>query len=183
MITKAQSMQFLAASVGLNLGVGAALGAIAMPAVKNWYKKLKKPSWTPPDAVFGPVWSTLYAAMGVASWMVFKQGGFAAQKRPLGLYAAQLALNFAWQPLFFKAKRLDVALVDISGVLVLTAATAKAFHDVNPKAGALMLPSVAWVAYAAALNASMLKKNPRAHKNIDTSKKSFAAALGGGKSE
>lgn len=103
------------------------------------------------------------------------------QKKPLGLYAAQLALNFAWQPLFFKAKRLDIALVDISGVLVLTAATAKAFHDVNPKAGYLMLPSVAWVAYAAALNRSLLKKNPSAHKFVDTSKKSFASAVTGPK--
>lgn len=103
------------------------------------------------------------------------------QKKPLALYAGQLALNFAWQPLFFQAKRLDYALVDITGTLVLTAATAHAFHKVNPKAGYLMAPSVAWVAYAAALNASMLKKNVNPHKNIDTDKKSFAAALGGDK--
>lgn len=103
------------------------------------------------------------------------------QRKPLGLYAAQLALNFAWQPLFFKAKRLDLALLDITGTLVMTAATAQAFHKVNPKAGYLMLPSVAWVAYAAALNASLHKKNPGAHKFVDTSKKSFAAAVTGEK--
>ena len=86
------------------------------------------------------------------------------QRKPLGIYALHLAINFAWQPLFFQAKRLDVAMADISALLVMTAATAKAFHKVNPKAGALMLPTVAWVAYAAALNASLLKKNPDAHK-------------------
>eukprot|EP00892_Ulva_mutabilis_P010430 jgi/Ulvmu1/775/UM010_0149.1 len=163
MVTKSQGIKFLVASVGLNLGVGATLGILAVPSIKKWYKKLKKPSWTPPNAVFGPIWSILYTSMGVASWMVFKQGGFSAQKRPLGLYALHLAVNFAWQPLFFQAKRLDVAMVDISALLVMTAATAKAFHKVAPKAGALMLPELAWVAYAAALNAALLKLNPAAH--------------------
>lgn len=105
------------------------------------------------------------------------------QRKPLGIYAAQLALNFAWQPLFFRAKRLDLALLDITGTLVMTAATAQAFYQVNPKAGYLMLPSVAWVAYAAALNASLHQKNPGAHKFVDTSKKSFAAAVKGGKED
>lgn len=86
------------------------------------------------------------------------------QKKPLGIYALHLAFNFAWQPLFFQAKRLDIAMVEISGLLVMTAATAKAFHTVNPKAGYLMAPTVAWVAYAAALNARLLQMNPQAHK-------------------
>lgn len=86
------------------------------------------------------------------------------QKKPLGIYALHLVLNFAWQPLFFQAKRLDIAMVEMSGLLVMTAATAQAFHKVNPKAGYLMAPTVAWVAFAAALNANLLKNNPDAHK-------------------
>lgn len=72
---------------------GAAIGISLREDVSGWYKTLKKPRWNPPAWVFGPVWTVLYSAMGVAAWRVWKAGGGAL---PLGLYAAQLALNFAW---------------------------------------------------------------------------------------
>lgn len=86
------------------------------------------------------------------------------QKRPLSIYAAQLAFNFAWQPLFFLAKRLDYALVDSCLLLATSVATTGAFYKVNKKAGLLFAPTVLWVAYATALNANLLKRNPQAHK-------------------
>lgn len=76
------------------------------------YKTLKKPSWQPPNWLFGPVWTALYAMMGVASWMVWQKAGGAV---PLSLYAVQLALNLAWTPLFFKKHQLTYALADITG--------------------------------------------------------------------
>lgn len=72
---------------------GAAIGISLREDVSGWYKTLKKPRWNPPAWVFGPVWTVLYSAMGVAAWRVWKAGG---GPLPLGLYAAQLALNFAW---------------------------------------------------------------------------------------
>ena len=77
------------------------------------YKRLKKPSWNPPDWLFGPAWTVLYTAMGYASYLVWKAGG---GPLPLGLYAAQLALNLAWSPIFFKVKEIGYAVADITGV-------------------------------------------------------------------
>jgi TspO/MBR family len=76
------------------------------------YKSLKKPSWTPPSWLFGPVWTALYTAMGVASWLVWREGGGWV---PLSLYGIQLLLNFAWSPIFFKQHDIGLALADITG--------------------------------------------------------------------
>ena len=76
------------------------------------YKTLNKPSWQPPNWLFGPVWTALYAMMGVASWLVWQKGGGALA---LSLYAVQLALNLAWTPLFFTKHQLTYALADITG--------------------------------------------------------------------
>jgi translocator protein len=86
------------------------------------------------------------------------------QKVPLSIYAAQLAFNFAWQPIFFIARRLDYAVVDCSLLLASTVATTAAFAKVNKNAACLLAPNVLWVAYACALNANILKRNPKAHR-------------------
>ena len=74
----------------------------------EWYDRLKKPSFNPPNWVFGPVWTTIYACMGISSYLVFKQGGFAAQSVPLALYGTQVVLNLAWSPIFFYFHRIDL---------------------------------------------------------------------------
>ena len=76
------------------------------------YKTLRKPSWTPPDWLFGPVWTALYTAMGYASYIVYKNGGGAL---PLSLYGVQLLMNLAWSPLFFRSHEIGFALLDITG--------------------------------------------------------------------
>lgn len=98
------------------------------------------------------------------------------QSKPLGIYALHLALNFTWHALFFQAKRPDIAMLEILGLLVVTAATAQAFHEVTPVAGYLMAPAVAWVAFAAAINAGLLRSNPRLHKLGASHRKGFPAA-------
>ena len=86
--------------------------------LKTWYPSLRKPSWTPPNWAFPLAWTTLYAAMGAASWLVWRDGGIAEHPLPLALYAAQLLLNWAWSPLFFTAHRLGAALLDAALQLV-----------------------------------------------------------------
>jgi len=79
------------------------------------YKTLRKPRWTPPAWVFGPVWTVLYVLLGFSSWSVWTHGGTGSQSIPLGYYLVTLALNLAWSPLFFKARKLDLALLGVLG--------------------------------------------------------------------
>ena len=79
-------------------GIG---GAVTSPQIENWYATLAKPSWNPPNWVFGPVWSALYLCMAVAAWLVWRQKGWLAARGPLALFGVQLALNTLWSCLFF----------------------------------------------------------------------------------
>ena len=143
---------FLAASL-----VVAVLGGLATAGnVDGWYASADKPAWTPPDAVFGPVWSVLYTVMAVAAWLVWRQGGWGRQRGPLTLYAVQLLLNLAWTPVFFAAERLTAALVVIVALDLVLVATVAAFWRVRPVAGALLLPYLAWSLFATSLNAGFL---------------------------
>ena len=111
----------------------------------------------PPNWIFGPVWTCLYAAMGVASWRVFQAGG---GPLPLGLYAAQLALNFIWTPLFFKVHNLKAASYEITALLGTLVATILAFKEVDETAAMLMLPYLAWTSFATCLTWNIYLNNP-----------------------
>ena len=135
----------------------ASLGAFFMPG--EWYATLKKPSWNPPDWIFGPVWSALYTMMAVAAWLVWKRGGFAAQRRPLTLFLVQLALNAAWTPLFFGLHRPGLAFAEIVMLWLAIAATLAAFRPVSRPAAWLLVPYLAWVSFAAVLNFTLWRLN------------------------
>jgi tryptophan-rich sensory protein len=130
--------------------VGAAASVITRPAVQNWFPDLLKPSFQPPDWLFAPVWVTLYVLMAVAAWRVWRLRGF--NNTPLALYAVQLSLNCAWSFIFFGAHRIGLALIEIATLFVLVVATTIAFWRNDRLAGALMLPYIAWVGFATALN-------------------------------
>ena len=136
----------------------ASLGGLFMPG--EWYASLKKPSWNPPGWIFGPVWTALYTMMAVAAWLVWKRGGFAAQRRPLVLFLVQLALNAAWTPLFFGLHWPGVAFFEIVLLWLAIAATLKAFRPVSRVAAWLLAPYLAWVSFAAALNFTLWRLNP-----------------------
>lgn len=127
---------------------GVGIGLSMRDEVKEWYPTIKKPSWTPPPWLFGPAWTVLYTCMGVASWRVWRAGGGPI---PLGLYAAQLALNFAWSPLFFKRHALGAAAVDITVLLGVLVTTILEFKAVDATAAALMVPYLGWTCFATAL--------------------------------
>lgn len=145
-------------AVTLPVGLGAITGfATREGPQSSWYKSLRKPSWQPPAYLFGPVWSLLYVLMGIASWRVWKAGG---RGQPLVLYGVQLAMNVAWSFLFFNAKSLKWALVNIVALLGVLAATTASFYKVDPVAGYLMTPYLAWVAFATALTYTIYTSNP-----------------------
>ena len=133
------------------------LGGIFMPG--DWYLSLKKPSWNPPGWIFGPVWTALYTMMAVSAWLVWKRGGFAAQRRPLSFFLIQLALNAAWTPLFFGLHWTGAAFVEIVLLWLAIAATLGAFYPVSRVAGWLMVPYLAWVSFAAILNFTLWRLN------------------------
>lgn len=135
----------------------ASMGALFMPG--EWYASLRKPSWNPPGWLFGPVWSALYTMMAVAAWLVWRQGRFAAQRRPLGLFLAQLALNALWTPLFFGLHQPGVAFAEILLLWLAIAWTLAAFWRVHRVAAWLLAPYLAWVSFAALLNFTLWRLN------------------------
>ena len=135
----------------------ASLGAFFMPG--EWYATLKKPAWNPPGWIFGPVWSALYTMMATAAWLVWKRGGFAAQRWPLKLFLVQLALNAAWTPLFFGLHRPGIAFAEIVILWLAIAAALAAFRPVNRTAAWLLAPYLAWVTFAAVLNFTLWRLN------------------------
>ena len=139
--------------------VAAAAGAVTADSVATWYPTLNKPAFTPPDWVFAPAWTVLYAAMAVAGWRVWRKVGFAGGRNALTLFAIQLLLNGAWSFLFFGAQAIGIALVDIVVLLLVIAATTAAFWRIDRIAGLLFVPYLLWVGYATALNAGIWLAN------------------------
>jgi benzodiazapine receptor len=141
-------------------GAAAAGGAATYPRIEGWYAALIKPSWTPPDWLFGPVWTVLYLGMAMAAWLVWRQKGLAAAQGPLILFAVQLGLNVAWSWLFFGHQSPRLGFLDILWLWVAIAATMVAFWRRSTAAGLLFVPYLAWVAFAAVLNYSIWQMNP-----------------------
>ena len=138
----------------------AGIGARASIAAASFYGSLALPSWAPPAQVFGPVWTLLYGMMAVAGWLVWREGGWARQRRPLLLFLAQLVVNALWSWLFFAWRQGGMAFVDIALLWVLILATLVIFWRVRVAAGVLLLPYLCWVGFALALNYVAWRGNP-----------------------
>ncbi len=139
--------------------VAAGIGGAASIQAGPFYAQLVRPEWAPPASVFGPVWTVLYALMGIAAWLVWRVAGFRAAKTALTLFLAQLALNALWSWLFFAWHRGALAFVDILLLWALIVATLIAFWRIRPLAGAMLVPYLAWVSFASALNYSVWQLN------------------------
>lgn len=141
------------------------LGALASADSAPFYMALQRPAWAPPAWLFGPVWSVLYAAMAVAAWQVWRRcGGWRGPAAPaLALFVVQLAANALWTWLFFAARQGGLAFAEIVVLALLVAATAWRFRALGQRAAALLLlPYLAWVLFAAALNLTLWRLNPAA---------------------
>ncbi len=130
----------------------AASGTGAFVSTGGWYESLNKPGWNPPSAIFGPVWLVLYLLMGLAAWLVWREGGWRAQWKVLSCFLVQWVLNAAWTPLFFGLHRPGWALVEIVILWVVVVITGIGFWKVRRLAGLLWLPYFLWLSFAVALN-------------------------------
>jgi benzodiazapine receptor len=155
-VSRTRDVLGLTAFVALCFGVSVLGGRAAVSALTEWYPALRKPSWTPPGWVFGPAWTLLYPLIAVAGWMAWREGH--ARIGPL-LFLLQLALNAAWPWLFFAQRRPDLALVCIVALWVAILGTAVAFWRSSRGAAILLLPYLAWVGFAAALNHAIWRLN------------------------
>ncbi len=124
-----------------------------------WYRQLQRPSFAPPDWVFGPVWTILYTTMAIAAWLVWRRRPQQSVKAPMIAYGTQLALNAAWSPLFFGAHRIDAALIVILLLWSAIATTIFLFWTRSRPAATLLLPYLAWVTFATALNFEFWRLN------------------------
>lgn len=132
------------------------IGAIATSSsVSTWYQSLQKGLLNPPSWVFGPVWTILYLLMGIAAYLVWKQGINERTRPALRLFVIQLLLNMAWSFIFFGLRLPGMALIEIVIMLIAIILTAIAFYRVSRVAGLLFVPYIAWVSFATYLNASI----------------------------
>lgn len=139
----------LIVSIIICLAVGAIAGVFTANSVESWYSKLNKPSFNPPNYLFGPVWTILYVLMGVALYLIWTSNN----KTALTLFIIQLTLNFAWSFLFFQLKNPLIALIEIIVLLAFIIATTIVAR--NPVVTYLFIPYIAWVSFATILNASI----------------------------
>jgi benzodiazapine receptor len=152
----------LAFFVALCLGIGALGGSVVATSVDTWYADLAKPSFTPPDRVFGPVWTVLYVLMAIAAWRVWRAADRDTRRGPLTLFALQLALTLGWTVVFFGLQKIGAAVATIVVLDVGVVVTMLAFRPIDRWAGLLMVPYLAWAAFATVLNIAIWRLNPTA---------------------
>jgi tryptophan-rich sensory protein len=137
---------FAAAAIG---------GAATATSVTTWYRDLNKPSWNPPDWIFGPVWTLLYILMAVAAWRVWRRSEPDEARRTLGFFSGQLVLNAIWSVLFFGLRRPGAAFAEVLLFWATLVLLLVRFWRVDRLAAALWSPYVAWVSFASVLNGTV----------------------------
>jgi tryptophan-rich sensory protein len=143
--------------------LGGASGWLSNSGYGNpWFDGLTKPSFMPPGWAFGVVWPILYAMLGIALAMILAEPRSDRRRTALWLFFIQLALNFAWSPLFFAAHDVNLAKIVIFAMAAIAAAAAGQFFRLRGVAGLLLIPYLAWLIFAATLNAAILNLNPGA---------------------
>ncbi|MEQ1941838.1 TspO/MBR family protein [Mesorhizobium sp. VNQ89] len=137
--------------------VAASSGVFFKPG--EWYSGLRKPSWTPPNWVFGPVWMVLYIMIAVAGWLVWRADPTSIA---IWFWGTQLLVNATWSGLFFGMRRMDLAMYDIALLWVMVAGFIVSASAVSTTAALLFAPYLLWVTIAAALNLAVLRLNREA---------------------
>lgn len=137
----------------------AAIGSIfTFSAIPTWYASLAKPFFSPPNWIFGPVWTLLYAMMGLSLYYVLEKG-FKRHSETIYLFGAQLALNALWSVLFFGWRNPALAMLEIAVLMITVFATAVKFYGISKKAAYLMIPYMLWITFASLLNFNVMLLN------------------------
>ena len=145
--------------------IGSLIGFWSNSGFSNdWYAPLAKPAFQPPGWSFGVVWTALYAMMGVSIAAITVAPPSPLRSRAIALFAVQLALNFAWSPVFFGHGMIDAGFLIIAALDVLVTMTIITAWRIRPLAGALLIPYLAWLCIATALNHETGRLNPGADK-------------------
>ena len=140
--------------------LAAAFGSVfTNKSLKTWYQTIKKPTWNPPNKIFGPVWSALYLMMALAGWMVWERLPQKGHSIPMALFFIQLVLNTVWSAVFFGLRNPGWAFLEVILLWVFIALTVISFWNVYWVAGVLFLPYLLWVSFAAILNLAIWRLN------------------------
>lgn len=158
-MSKTKNLPKLIFSIGICLGAGILGSFFTVSSIPAWYATLQKPAFSPPNWVFGPVWTILYIMMGVSLYLVWISKGKLKQKA-LNLFFVQLGLNALWSIIFFGMKNPTLALVDIVALWIAIVLTIKYFYPVSRLAAYLLVPYLLWVSFASILNLSIVILNP-----------------------
>ena len=140
-------------SILLPLSVGAAAGMFTSQAVPTWYASLNRPSFSPPNWVFGPVWTSLYILLGISFFLIWKEEASKGRDLAIKVFLVQMLLNFAWSFLFFYFNLIGAALIEIILLWTSIAAMIYLFYKIKPFAAYLNIPYLLWVSFATILNA------------------------------
>ena len=157
---QASDIVSLVVAVAIPLVVGGLGGIATASAIPTWYQGLNKPAWNPPGWLFGPVWTVLYILMGIAAWLVWRQGWDNPQVQvALAIFGVQLLLNLFWSLIFFGLHSPGWAVLEIVILWGFILATTIQFYRLEPVAGLLLIPYQLWVTFATVLNATIWQLN------------------------
>ncbi len=149
----------LITAVGLTVVLGAVGGLVTSAEIPTWYAGLTKPSFNPPNWLFGPVWTTLYILMGISCFLIWKQPASSGRNRALVLFIIQFALNFCWSFIFFGMHETGWALAEMIVLWVMILLTIFSFAQYSKIAAWLLVPYISWVSFAMLLNGAIWRLN------------------------
>ena len=149
----------LIVSVTCTVGLGSLGGLFTISEIPVWYAGLQKPSFNPPNWLFGPVWTMLYLLMGIAFYLIWKQPASPVKSTALLLFIIQFVLNFCWSFIFFKQHAIGMALIEIVLMWGMFFLTILWFGKISSLAAWLLVPYISWVSFATLLNTAIWKLN------------------------
>jgi translocator protein len=150
---KKSDIRKLVISILIPLALGAIAGRFTAQAVPEWFASLNRPSFSPPNWIFGPAWTVLYILLGISLYLIWKQIPSKERNNALWIFSVQMFLNFIWSPVFFYFNQIGLALIVIIGLWISIVFMLVIFYKIKPLAAYLNLPYLLWVTFASALNA------------------------------
>jgi tryptophan-rich sensory protein len=149
----------LVVSIALPLGIGAVAGLFTAQAIPDWYATLNRPSFNPPNWLFGPVWTTLYFLLGISFFLIWKLEPNKERNLAIMVFLVQLLLNFGWSFIFFYFKLIGFALIEIVLLWISIVTMLIMFYKIRPIAAFINIPYLLWVTFATILNGSYFLLN------------------------